>query len=113
MADEKRTRLYETIEELNEQMQVRREKMAAIADLGIEPFGRHYEPTHGCGDIVNNFDALENQEVRIAGRILTIRGHGKASFANLLDMSGKIQIYFRQDVLGEEAYASPSFAGYW
>jgi len=103
MADDKETVVSAT-EELNEQMQVRRDKMAAIAALGIEPFGRHYEPTHGCGDIVKNFDTLENQEVRIAGRILTIRGHGKASFANLLDISGKIQIYLRQDVLGEETY---------
>ncbi len=103
MADEKEP-VVATTEDLNEQMQVRREKMSAIAALGIEPFGRHYEPTHGCGDIVKNFDTLENQQVRIAGRVLTVRGHGKASFANLLDMSGKIQIYLRQDVLGEETY---------
>ena len=93
MADDKETVVSAT-EELNEQMQVRRDKMAAIAALGIEPFGRHYEPTHGCGDIVKNFDTLENQEVRIAGRILTIRGHGKASFANLLDISGKYRFIY-------------------
>lgn len=103
MVDEKE-QTAGTIEELNEQMKVRREKMAEIAALGIEPFGRHYEPTHGCGDIIKNFDDLENKEVCIAGRVLSVRGHGKASFANLLDMSGKIQIYLRQDVLGEETY---------
>jgi lysyl-tRNA synthetase class 2 len=90
--------------QLNELMQVRREKMAAIAAQDIEPFGRKYNVTHHADEIINNFEALEGQTAKIAGRIMAVRGHGKASFVNVMDMSGKIQVYFRQDVLGEAAY---------
>jgi lysyl-tRNA synthetase class 2 len=93
-----------TGEDLNELMRVRREKMAAIAARGIEPFGRKYHFTHHARDIIADFAALEGKSVRIAGRIVAVRGHGKASFAHLMDMSGRIQLYLRQDVLGEAAY---------
>ena len=91
-------------EELNELMQARRDKLTAIIDKGIEPFGRHYESTHHAQEILDNFEKLEGKRVRVAGRIMAIRGHGKAGFANLRDMSGQIQLYLRQDVLGDEAY---------
>lgn len=92
-------------QELNELMKVRREKMQAFADKGIEPFGRKYDATHKAQTILDGFDELEGQTVRIAGRIMSVRGHGKASFGHISDLSGKIQVYFRQDVLGEEAYS--------
>ena len=91
-------------EDLNELMLARRDKLAAIAAKGIEPFGRHYEATHHAQDVLDNFASLEGQTVKVAGRIMAIRGHGKAGFANLRDMSGQIQLYLRQDVLGEEIY---------
>ena len=91
-------------EELNEIMRVRREKLSAIAAQGIEPFGRKYSFTHHAADILAGFETLEGQTVRVAGRIMAIRGHGKASFIHLMDMSGRIQLYLRQDVLGEQAY---------
>jgi len=94
----------QTGEELNELMQARRDKLAAIIDKGIEPFGRHYETTHHAQEVLDNFNELEGTQVRVAGRIMAIRGHGKAGFANLRDMSGQIQLYLRQDVLGDEAY---------
>lgn len=78
--------------------------MKELSDLGVEPFGEKYSFTHYAQAIFAQFDKLENQTVAIAGRIMSIRGHGKASFANLMDMSGKIQIYFRQDVIGEAGY---------
>ena len=90
------------VEDLNELMKVRREKLAAIEQAGIEPFGRRYEISHHAQDILENFESLEGNSVKIAGRIMTVRGHGKASFINVADMSGKIQVYLRQDVLGEE-----------
>ena len=80
-------------EELNELMQARRDKLTAIIDKGIEPFGRHYESTHHAQEILDNFEKLEGKRVRVAGRIMAIRGHGKAGFANLRDMSGQIQLY--------------------
>lgn len=91
-------------EELNELMRARREKLAAIAARGIEPFGRKYHFTHHARDIIEGFDKLEGQTVRVAGRVVAIRGHGKASFAHVMDMSGRIQLYLRQDVLGDGAY---------
>ncbi|WP_110953578.1 lysine--tRNA ligase [Anaerosinus massiliensis] len=94
------------VEELNEMMKVRREKLAAIAEKGIEPFGRRYDYTHHATEIIENFEKLEGQTVRIAGRLMAVRGHGKASFTTVNDMSGKIQLYFRQDVLGEDVYAN-------
>ena len=92
------------VEDLNELMKVRREKLAAIEQAGIEPFGRRYEISHHAQDILENFESLEGNSVKIAGRIMTVRGHGKASFINVADMSCKIQVYLRQDVLGEELY---------
>lgn len=91
-------------EDLNELMRVRRDKLAAIAARGIEPFGRKYNFTHHAADIISGFEQLEGQTVRLAGRIMAVRGHGKASFAHLMDMSGRVQLYFRQDALGDEGY---------
>ena len=91
-------------EELNEQMKVRREKMAALSEKGLEPFGRRYDVTHHADQIVAEFETLEGKTVSIAGRMMTVRGHGKTTFANVQDMSGKIQIYLRKDALGDEAY---------
>lgn len=93
-------------EELNELMKVRREKMAAFVEKGIEPFGRRFNFTHHAADIIDQFESLEGQTVRIAGRLMAIRGHGKASFTTIRDMSGNLQLYFRQDVLGEDIYAN-------
>ncbi len=93
-----------TGEDLNELMRIRREKMAAIAARGIEPFGRKYNFTHHAREIIGDFAKLEGQTVRLAGRIVAIRGHGKASFAHLMDMSGRVQLYLRQDVLGDAVY---------
>ena len=97
-------------EDINEMMQVRRDKMKAFADKGIAPFGHRYEVTHHAQDIRNHFDELEGEEdgpiVRMAGRLMAKRGHGKASFAEIMDLSGKMQVYFKYDVLGEDKYAN-------
>ncbi|XER10213.1 Lysine--tRNA ligase [Sporomusa aerivorans] len=91
-------------EELNELMKVRREKLDKIVAYGIEPFGRKYNFTHHAQTILDKYSELEGQTVRIAGRLMAVRGHGKASFGHVMDMTGKIQVYFRQDTLGETAY---------
>ncbi|MDF2501497.1 MAG: lysS [Anaerosporomusa subterranea] len=95
----------ETEQDLNELLKVRREKMAAIAERGLEPFGRKYDLTHRAQDITGRFEELEDQEVHIAGRVMSLRGHGKTSFVHLSDLTGRVQLYFRQDVVGEEAYS--------
>lgn len=91
-------------EELSELMRVRREKMAALEAKGVEPFARKYNVTHHANDIIADFEKLEGQSVQLAGRIMAVRGHGKTSFVNLMDMSGRIQVYFRQDAIGESQY---------
>ena len=67
----------QNFEDLNELMRVRREKMAAIEEKGIEPFGRKYNFTHHALTILENFEGLEGQTVRLAGRLMTVRGHGR------------------------------------
>ena len=97
------------VEDINEMMQIRRDKLKTFADMGVAPFGHRYEVTYHAQDIRDKFDELEGEEdgpkVRLAGRLMAKRGHGKASFAELMDMSGRMQIYFKYDVLGEEKYS--------
>lgn len=104
MAEEK-TILTET--DLNEQMQVRLDKMHKIEEKGLKPFGYRYEFTHRSGDVKEDFDALAEAEteVKLAGRVMAIRGHGKTCFMDMQDKDGRIQVYVRKDVLGEENYA--------
>jgi lysyl-tRNA synthetase class 2 len=89
--------------------EARREKLAAIRELGIEPFAYAYDRTHTARAALDAYSAAgeaanpENQ-VRTAGRIVSRRGHGKATFAHLADASGRVQVYFRKDQLGEQAY---------
>ena len=90
-------------EELSELLKVRRDKLDEIRAAGINPFPYTYEKDSTAAEISANFE--ENKEVSIAGRIMTKRGHGKASFATLQDESGRIQIYSRQDIIGEDKYA--------
>jgi lysyl-tRNA synthetase class 2 len=94
----------EMSESFSEQEIVRRQKLARLKELGIEPYGEKYQVTHFAADVLGRFAALEGQPVLLAGRLMTIRTHGKASFANLQDESGQIQIYLRLDDLGEKSY---------
>ncbi|MDQ0352680.1 lysyl-tRNA synthetase class 2 [Alkalibacillus filiformis] len=100
-------------EELNDQMQTRIEKLKALQDSGVNPFGDKFERTHLAKDLKGDFDQFSKEElgekedetsVTIAGRIMTKRGKGKAGFAHIQDLSGQIQIYVRKDRVGEEAY---------
>ncbi|MBQ4075697.1 MAG: lysine--tRNA ligase [Clostridia bacterium] len=92
----------------SEQEQIRREKLAALQQAGHDPYEiTHYDVTHHSQDIISNFaDDAEPVEVSVAGRMLSRRVMGKASFASLLDRQGNIQIYVTRDDLGEEAYAA-------
>ncbi|MBZ5203134.1 lysine--tRNA ligase [Planomicrobium chinense] len=98
-------------EELNDQILVRRQKMQAFQDQGIDPFGARFERTHSSEDIISQYGELSKEELEenphevvIAGRIMTKRGKGKAGFAHVQDLKGQIQIYVRKDAIGEEAY---------
>ena len=91
-------------QQLNELLQIRRRKMETLREKGVEPFGRKFEASHFSTDIIDNFDSLEGKEVTIAGRLISIRSHGKATFAHLQDYPGQIQIYLRLDQVGQEKY---------
>ena len=88
----------------SELKQVRLDKLEELRAAGVEPFGQKYERDTMTQQITDDFDTFEGKEVRIAGRIMSKRRHGKAGFANLQDLSGQIQLYIRQDDLGEEKY---------
>ena len=90
--------------DLNDQMLVRREKLAQYEADGIYPFGQRFVVQHKALQIKDEFRDFDGQPVVLAGRLMTIRSHGKTAFANLRDLSGDIQVYFRQDVMGEDAY---------
>ena len=89
---------------LKQIINVRLNKMDALRERGIDPFGHRFNVTHHVADVLDKQEAfLESGEnVKIAGRIMAKRGQGKAGFANVADLTGNIQIYCRQDVLGEE-----------
>lgn len=91
----------------NQQMDVRMEKLEALQNSGNDPFEVvKYDVSHHATDILENFEALEGQEVRIAGRLMSKRGMGKASFCDVADRSGRIQTFTKFDVLGEAPYAA-------
>lgn len=96
--------LCEDAELDSEHVRVRRQKMEAFRAKGIDPFGHRFERTHHARDIVEGFERLEGSTVRIAGRLMAMRSHGKATFADLLDLSGRIQLYAKLDQLGQDAY---------
>jgi lysyl-tRNA synthetase class 2 len=98
-------------EELNEHMQVRREKMQVHRDQGMDPFGGKFERTHLAEELKDAYDQFSKEEleekqekVTIAGRMMTKRGKGKAGFAHIQDLSGQIQLYVRKDTVGEAEY---------
>ena len=94
-----------------DQMRVRREKMEELKSLGIEPFGRRFKRDHLAKDLHDKFDQYDKEElnekgemVTIAGRMTRKRSSGKAGFADFVDRTGKIQVYARKDMVGDEPY---------
>ncbi len=93
------------LESLQEQMQVRLEKLRALREQGVDPYAAERFPVETrARSVVEGFAELEGQTVVVAGRIMTMRGHGKATFAHIQDSSGQVQIYGRLDTLGEADY---------
>ncbi|ASS76967.1 lysine--tRNA ligase [Tumebacillus algifaecis] len=97
--------------EMSEQMQVRREKLQALYDKGIEPWGKRFDATHTSSEILAFGEEKTKEElaeigqpVKIAGRIMLKRGQGKAAFSHIQDAAGRVQIYVKKDTVGEESY---------
>ncbi|MBU3874071.1 lysine--tRNA ligase [Staphylococcus coagulans] len=100
-------------EEMNDQMQVRRQKLQELRDLGIDPFGEKFDRTGDAKTLKAQWDQYSKEELVekeseshtvIAGRIMTKRGKGKAGFAHIQDLTGQIQIYVRKDQVGDEQF---------
>ena len=89
-----------------DQVRVRHEKLQALQQEGRDPFQiTRFDVTHHTQDVRDHFDALEEQSVRLAGRIMSKRGMGKAIFSDLQDRTGRVQLYLKVDDMGEEAFA--------
>ena len=103
MAEGQNTNVQE--QDLSQLLQVRREKLTDLQEAGKDPF-RHtkYDVTHHSMDIKENYADLEGKSVRIAGRMMSKRIMGKASFCNIQDLPGNIQCYVARDSIGQESY---------
>ena len=92
-------------QDLNSLLQVRRDKLKELQESGNDPFRiTKYDVTHHSTDVTEHFDTLEGQSVSVAGRIMSKRVMGKASFCHIQDLNGTIQCYVARDSIGEEAY---------
>lgn len=92
--------------ELNEILKLRREKLTALVDAGEDPFViTKYDQTHHSNEIKDNFDDIDGKTVSVAGRLMSKRVMGKASFCNIQDLGGSIQSYVARDCIGEDSYA--------
>jgi len=90
---------------LDELMRQRAEKLAAWRAIGVEPYAYRFEPTHHAAQVLALGEKVTEEpgeRVRIAGRVVALRGHGKAGFGHLLDGTGRLQVYFRADHLGDQ-----------
>jgi len=97
----------QTEQDINELLKVRRAKLADLQENGKDPFQvMKYEVSHHTDEIINGFEELEGKVVSLAGRIMTKRVMGKASFCHIRDLKGDIQAYVKRDEIGEEPYAA-------
>ncbi|MGA9287354.1 MAG: lysine--tRNA ligase, partial [Anaerobacillus sp.] len=92
-------------------LRVRREKLDALKDKNIDPFGHRFDRSHTASKMLEEFDSFTKEEladqqktVSLAGRIMTKRGKGKAGFAHVQDLTGQIQLYIRKDTVGDDQY---------
>jgi lysyl-tRNA synthetase class 2 len=106
MAEQNKQNNQPKEQDINQLLKVRREKLAALQEAGKDPFQiTKFDVTHHSKDIKEHFDELEGKSVTIAGRIMSKRVMGKASFCNVQDLKGNIQSYVARDSIGEESYA--------
>jgi lysyl-tRNA synthetase class 2 len=104
------------MDDLNQVRRIRREKLDTLRERGIEPFAYSFAPSHGSREAIRIFEEAEEagglddsgqvaEPVRMGGRIVSWRGHGRSAFAHVEDAGGRIQLYFRKNVLGEESFS--------
>ena len=99
-------KIEKNTQEISEILKVRKEKLNNLRESGQDPFSiTSFAKSHCSTDVLSAFDALEGKSVRLAGRMMSKRVMGKASFSHIQDFEGKIQLYVRKDVLGDDPYA--------
>lgn len=97
--------LSDTEQNLNEMLMIRREKLKKLSEDGKNPFLiEKFDVSHYSNYIIDNFEEMEESQVTIAGRLMSKRGHGKVMFIDIQDSEGRIQIFAKQNLLGEEVY---------
>lgn len=105
MAEQHEPSEQQTAQELHELRRIRREKLATLQEAGADPFQQvKFSRDHYTQDIQQNFDELEGKTVRLAGRVMSKRVMGKASFSDLSDRYGRVQMYIKRDNVGEDVY---------
>lgn len=98
--------MSEELTNLNQIINFRKEKLEKLREAGIEPYPHSFSPDSHSVDILDHFEDLENKDVTIAGRIMSLRKMGKAAFCHIQDSQGRIQSYVRRDDVGEKDYAN-------
>jgi lysyl-tRNA synthetase class 2 len=92
------------VEDLNQLLILRRQKRDKLKEISIEAYPYYFNKTHFSDEVINNFDTFENKNVAISGRMMSIRLMGKAAFFHLQDQNGKIQVYIRNDNVGDKIF---------
>lgn len=92
------------MEDYNELLRIRRSKLDTLREMEVNPYPYSFERTNFTNEIVENFENFENKQVSVAGRIMSIRIMGKASFFHIQDQNGKIQVYIRKNEVGEKTF---------
>ena len=106
MAEEQRQQNAQQEQDINQLLKVRRQKLSDLQEAGKDPFRiTKYDVTHHSLEIKDHFDTLEGKKVSVAGRVMSKRVMGKASFCNVQDLQGDIQVYVARDSVGEDSYA--------
>ena len=106
MAEEQRQQNAQQEQDINQLLKVRRQKLSDLQEAGKDPFQiTKYDVTHHSLEIKEHFDELEGKTVSVAGRVMSKRVMGKASFCNVQDLQGDIQVYVARDNVGEDSYA--------
>ena len=96
--------MEETSEELNQLQQVRHDKLNQLRKMAVNPYPYRYPRTYSAQEIIDHFENFENKKVALAGRLMAIRNQGKACFADIVDATGRIQIYVRKNDVGDEPF---------
>jgi len=92
------------LEDFNQLIEIRKEKLEKIREMGLNPYPYSYDKSHYSEEISDNFEKLEEQTVSVAGRIMSVRLMGKAAFCHLQDQQGRIQVYLRKNEIGDESF---------